>query len=179
MIHRPGEDTLSWGLDQPFPVGRTKAIRSATHERLDGCDFRTCQSVQFRQFDDPYATCLQRSILTVQVGQLICEILSCQRSQSGGLPNALRSFENQAAICLRARLINSCDCGDQPSRAHRTSVGAVLDSEINGEPMIQAFDSIPLQVVEVPPHGVKAAPSGYGLNRLAGNLDRYQDAVAL
>jgi hypothetical protein len=66
------------------------------------------QAVQFGEFDDPHTAGLHGGILALQIGKLIGEVFAGKRSQGGLFADALRAFENEAAIRLRPWAENPC-----------------------------------------------------------------------
>ena len=68
--------------------------------------------VQLGKLDDPNSSGLRGGVFTSQVGQFIGEILRGHGPQCGRFSDALRTFEDQAAIGLRPGSEDSRDGRD-------------------------------------------------------------------
>ena len=79
-----------------------KTIGRSAHERFDPGYIRVAETIQFRQLDDQTPWSLHRSVLAPKIHQFIGEVFTCERPKCSELTNALRTFENQATVCLRA-----------------------------------------------------------------------------
>ncbi len=127
--------------------------------------------VQLGELDDPYSTGLHSCVFAAQVRQFIGEVLTGNGPQRGRLSDALRPFENQAAIGLRPRSKDSRDGRDEPARADGASVVRIVGAEEGGQPSVQALNSIPMDALQVGLHGVKWMISRGRLDGLPGDLD--------
>jgi hypothetical protein len=127
--------------------------------------------VQFGKFDDPNSPRLHGRVFTAQVRQFVGEVLASDRPECRRFSDALRSFENQAAIGLRPRLEDSRDGRDEPTRPDGARVVRILDTQVGKQPAVEALDSIPKKTMQVGLQWVKwMVPSG-SLNCLAGDVD--------
>src|SRR4029077_3519653 len=118
------------------------------------------------EFNDPNAAGLHGSIFAAQVRQFVGEVLTRDRPQCGRFSDALRPFENQAAIGLHRWSENPCDSRDEPARTDGARVFRIVDAKIGRQPSIQALDSIPTKALQVDLHGVKWMISSYSLDGL-------------
>src|SRR5215471_10677589 len=167
LIHRASKDALPRRFHEPHSVRRPKTICGSADERFDPTYVRVAEAIEFRQLDNPNSACLHRGVFAPQIRQFIGEVLVCQGPKCRGLANALRPFENQTAVCLRAWTENPSDRRNHPARSHGAGVLVVLSAQITRKPSIQPLDTIPLEPLQVGLHGVERMISGCGLDRLA------------
>ena len=93
-------------------------------------DLGMTEIIQLGELDDPNTPRLHGGVLAAEVRQFVCEVLTGDGAQCGRFSDALRPFENQAAISLRTWSKNSGHGRNWPARADGAGVVGIVGAEV-------------------------------------------------
>src|SRR5690606_31637628 len=178
-IDRAGENALPGQINQPLAIRWAKAIAGPGDEGLDSADIRARHSVELRDLDDPDALGFHGGVLAAKVGQAVSEPGLSQDAQRAGFADTLRPFQDQRAVSLCARGLDSGYGRNQPAGTDGAGIGRVSYTEIGVQPGVNPRNAVPGQGFKILANRMKRMISGDNLDRLSGYRGRNHDPLTL